>query len=310
MSVSEIVATDDGQYLYVGADGSNSVVRIDLATQSVDITFSLGGNHTRDLHILPGQPEAIAVAKNNWGGVEIYDKGVRRPRGDQWNNQIEVNGDGTMLFGFSSDVSSYDIKQYNISANGLQFVGATDYLVGGGDFEWADDKLFFDSGQMLDALTLTLIGSFSRPFASEVIPLPGTNRVAYISDEADTIQVFNVTTQQRIANIQVPGWPWAHRGIAFGDDGIAFVDDDEKVYIVRSDLISGVTRHDIMANDSDPEDDPLTLALVETTQHGTLDLHVDGTFTYEPDPEFLWRRFVHLHGQRWPVRLQHGHRQD
>jgi VCBS repeat-containing protein len=42
----------------------------------------------------------------------------------------------------------------------------------------------------------------------------------------------------------------------------------------------------VLANDSDPDGDPLTAALVQGPAHGTLALDPDGSFTYTPDPAF------------------------
>ena len=284
----ELVITDDGQFMYVGADGANSIVRVDLATRSIDITIPLGSNYAQDIHTVPNQSDSIAVVKNNWGGLEIFKNDTRRIQGDRWNNQIEFNDDGTVLFGFTSDVSSFDIKRYDVSPLGLHIdsqVAWIDGIVFNETFDYANDKLFFSGGTVLSASSLAKIGHINRPFGAEVVPIPGPERVAVLTDQADTIRIVDMNTLTLIDQIRVPGVPWAHHGIHFGDDGLAFVDNN-RVYIVQSDLVSGVTRHDIMANDLDPEDDPITATLVESTQHGTLNLNEDGTFTYVPEPDF------------------------
>jgi RHS repeat-associated protein len=43
----------------------------------------------------------------------------------------------------------------------------------------------------------------------------------------------------------------------------------------------------VLANDSDPDNDALTAALVEGTTHGDLDLNADGSFSYTPDVGFI-----------------------
>jgi hypothetical protein len=42
----------------------------------------------------------------------------------------------------------------------------------------------------------------------------------------------------------------------------------------------------LTANDEDADDDPLTVLLVQPPQHGQLDWHADGSFTYQPDSQF------------------------
>lgn len=43
----------------------------------------------------------------------------------------------------------------------------------------------------------------------------------------------------------------------------------------------------VLANDSDPEGDPLSAALVSGPAHGTVNLNADGSFTYTPNENFV-----------------------
>jgi hypothetical protein len=42
----------------------------------------------------------------------------------------------------------------------------------------------------------------------------------------------------------------------------------------------------VLANDTDPEGDPLTAGLASNVSNGTLTLNADGSFTYTPNPGF------------------------
>lgn len=62
--------------------------------------------------------------------------------------------------------------------------------------------------------------------------------------------------------------------------------DDQ--YLLAEDAVLNVEAVDgVLANDTDPEADPLTATVLSTTTHGTLELNPDGSFTYTPNAEYF-----------------------
>ena len=58
-------------------------------------------------------------------------------------------------------------------------------------------------------------------------------------------------------------------------------------YEVVANAATGVdVSNGVLANDSDPEQDPLQATLVADVAHGTLTLSADGSFTYKPNPAY------------------------
>ncbi len=57
-------------------------------------------------------------------------------------------------------------------------------------------------------------------------------------------------------------------------------------YSTAEDTALTVAAPGVLTNDTDPDNDPLTAALVAGPQHGTLDLRPDGSFTYTPDADY------------------------
>jgi VCBS repeat-containing protein len=58
-------------------------------------------------------------------------------------------------------------------------------------------------------------------------------------------------------------------------------------YNVNEDELLSVPEPGVLANDSDVDSGSLSVALVETVKHGTLDLSANGSFTYTPDENFF-----------------------
>ncbi|HXG10152.1 MAG TPA: cadherin-like domain-containing protein [Gemmataceae bacterium] len=54
-------------------------------------------------------------------------------------------------------------------------------------------------------------------------------------------------------------------------------------YTVDEDTPLQVNAPGVLGNDSDPDDDPLTAALVSGPSHGALTFNSDGSFTYTPN---------------------------
>lgn len=61
---------------------------------------------------------------------------------------------------------------------------------------------------------------------------------------------------------------------------------DDPNYVTLEDVILNEAAPGVLGNDTDAENDPLTAALDSTTSNGSLTLNADGSFDYDPDPNF------------------------
>ncbi len=57
--------------------------------------------------------------------------------------------------------------------------------------------------------------------------------------------------------------------------------------IAEDNVLTVAAANGVLANDSDPDGDPLAAALVTNPTNGSLTLNEDGSFTYTPDPDFF-----------------------
>jgi len=87
-----ISISDDGQFLYIGLDGSSSVQRFTLPSLAPDIRYSLGANRFDGpyfalyLQVAPGAPRTTAVTSGIFNlspaaasGISIFDDDAMRP---------------------------------------------------------------------------------------------------------------------------------------------------------------------------------------------------------------------------------------
>jgi VCBS repeat-containing protein len=60
----------------------------------------------------------------------------------------------------------------------------------------------------------------------------------------------------------------------------------DDAYKTNEDTVLNIAAPGVLGNDSDPDGDPLTAALLTGPAHGTLAINADGSFTYTPDKDY------------------------
>src|SRR4029078_3439193 len=85
---SKMAISDNGQYIYVSLDGSGTVRRFNVQSQTLGIQLPLGNSSfsgpfvPRDLAVQPGSPGTVAVQRSTLDqsnqGIAIFDEDVQR----------------------------------------------------------------------------------------------------------------------------------------------------------------------------------------------------------------------------------------
>ena len=260
----KLALSDDGQFLYVGLNGSASVARYAVATMTLEQTFSLGtfaiGGIADDIQVQPGSPLVVAVAQvlpNGAGfGVAIYDNGVERPN--------TVNGIGVRVnhLQFSQSPSTLyatdsvgNFRRLSVTSSGVSQVDVLSSNLLPGDTK----SMVFDAG--LVYLSYGVIvnptptpPAVTQPFVIPPLDQPRTlfmvrpdssvGRVLCIGSPNITnlqtrLYSFDQATQQLIGWIDLDaaqGTPI--RLIRWGTNGLALNSDHIPVLIIRSTLVS------------------------------------------------------------------------
>ncbi len=254
---TRVEVSDDGQFLYVAADGGRRVVRLRLPGLEADLDFALGEpNLVEDMAIRPGHPRTVAIAMYQAGispretGVRIYDDAVARPL-TGIGNRIEWGESSDLLYGLHVTATGFGATRQQLESNGivaLEWVPAADGF--DNDFHSIGDRLYADFGQAFDlasqhsepgfpflgsrgATVVTADPSLARAFA--VMPVSG--RLWAMSYDLETLNPLNslpvaneATTVARLAR--------------WGSDGLAFL-RGQALTLVRGDLVPSAEATDI-----------------------------------------------------------------
>jgi VCBS repeat-containing protein len=120
-----------------------------------------------------------------------------------------------------------------------------------------------------------------------------SNRLAEISPpnpsikpEPDSKRPISLLQSLQFDSITVPGVTARYDLARFGDDGLFFRVNGDRIVFLRGDVVSGNTLRGVLRGDSVPDQGVVSAVLAEDVQHGTLVLNANGTFTYTPDADF------------------------
>lgn len=260
---NRLALSDDNSTLYVGLDSPNFVRKVDVATMTPGAQFSLGIDQSFgplraiDIRVLPGNPNAVAVAmavsniSPAESGVAIFDDGVKRANSlpKYPNGQIDTlafSDDGSSLFGFTKD-SAVGISKSSVDAGGVNFVSVSKYLVStyfGTEMRHASGRLYFSDGSVIDDATVLPVGkanlSSSNGF-SDVLPLPQIGKIVYLQPASGSpiLQFYSSANFLKSGEIDL-AWTGGYRAyslVRWGLDGLAFRTDNGHIILLRTSLL-------------------------------------------------------------------------
>lgn len=174
--------TSDGNYLYIGLSGANSLAQFDLLHQSLKATVPLsytqqggspGSVAATWLAAMPGSDSTLAVDITNiWGNIGILDisgsVGTFRPNVSGIYSGVDpVFADSSHLYAFDSQTSGAEFYRYTVDANGLTLVdGTTLDGMGGfnGSIQVEDGLVYGAGGGIVNPLTTPPSQIASLPF--------------------------------------------------------------------------------------------------------------------------------------------------
>ncbi|MFO0913167.1 MAG: Ig-like domain-containing protein [Pirellulales bacterium] len=293
----QIDVSDDGKYLYVGVDAANGFRRVDLDTGVVSDLVSLGADlRVDDIKAQPGHPDTVMVSLARNGvsprlaGISIYDNLIKRPSVivPNLNNQFDFNDDGTQAAGILGELSSRPIRV--VKENGQQWneVKYREYFIPGnpeGEMQFTGNHIFFDSGQVLSAPNLDIVGQL--PYGGSV---EDTSLKRFFTISGNQLVITDTQTMAEQVRYTISGLPATQeikRVFRMGTDGLAVRTSGNQLFLFRTDLINQQVRpRGVLSNDGLNNGLPPLLRVSSPPANGTVTLQPDGSFIYEPKPNF------------------------
>ena len=245
--------SDDGNTMYVGLNGPHSVRRVAMHTVTPGLEFPLGQGtngpkDAYDIDVLPGDPNAVAISYGNssysYDGSDIFDNGIKRPQHAQSAGSILIASPDTAYIG------EYYVSKYGIAESGFSLQQSFS-TTSGGESELVGDLLYTSEGAVVDLNTLGFTGSFTgvgfRPGLTVDVP---NNRIYFLANRSAgtpfwEILAYRLDNFLPIGGIPLPGvalsvpYPESpHRLIRWGTNGLAFHDNNDKIYFIQTDLVS------------------------------------------------------------------------
>jgi hypothetical protein len=252
--------SDDGQFLYVGLNGSATIKQFIITTQTSGLEFALGSDsffgpyYAEDIETLPGDASAIAVSLKYTGvtprhaGVSIYDNGIPRSNvtpGHTGSNVIEFGSSATTLYGYNNETTEFGFREMLVDANGLTVVDVSQNLISGfADIKYDGGRIYSTTASVIDPITKTIIGTF--PIDTLYAPAPvapdsSVGRVFFLATGTNnvwTLQAFDINNFNLVGSLGISGVNgYATSLIRWGNNGLAFRTDQNQVFLIETTLV-------------------------------------------------------------------------
>lgn len=245
----KLALSADGQFLYVALNGAAAVRRVQLASLTAGLQFSLGADpffgpyRVEDMEVLSSDPGAVAVSRMNAGfsprhaGVAIYDEGVKLP--DETprhtgSNVIEFGSSATRLYGYNNETTEFGFRRMTVGSSGVSTVDVAGGVISGFgvDIEFDGGKVYATNGAVIDPEARTLLGTYQVSSAGPVEPDAAHGKVYFVSSgELSEFDEAMFTLRQSFPIAGMTGTPSSLVNIGRSD--LAFRTSGDQIFLVH-----------------------------------------------------------------------------
>lgn len=309
-----LAVSKDEKRLYAAGYYDSYVHRVDLdswtATGSIPLESANGSFEARDIHVLEGHDDLIAVG-SDYNGVTIFKDGLPLPdaTGIYSGSLVEPSSDPSIIYALNTAHSGAELLKIGVSESGAEILSSKRALLGDYNYYMKSDGdlIYGSSGTAVRGDLMSVDGTFAimsirndgnwySGFEWDVEPEVGRQRVyfngaraLYSFDSASHLLVRSVPLLDEndyAATQSLERW---------GDDGFALRISDGSLLIGRSDIVPQTGPYDIdllvdQANGEviDVADLPITISGKAFAGQGIQSVHVNGIEASTTDDFATW----------------------
>ncbi|HET7216142.1 MAG TPA: IPT/TIG domain-containing protein [Terriglobia bacterium] len=250
---NRMAETSDGNYLYIGLDGSKSLTRVDLTSMTQGAVYPLTIGSTtqiaaRDLAVAPNNDNLLAIDTGSFNGIGLFDisgsTGTFRTNltGPYTGSNLTF-ANGTTLYSYDSDTSGAEFNIWTVTSTGLTLNNNTGYTLNGiggfsGSYQLANGLVYGFGGGVADPSTAppTQLGQFAVDSAmgsgqsvegTGIAPAPSFGRVFILGEtlagSANPVLLsYDSNTYTQVSAQQFTGFPQGQDLTRWGRDGLAW----------------------------------------------------------------------------------------
>ena len=255
---SQLAISDSGEYLFVALSGLPGVVRVHLPTRTVGTPFTLGApdpvagaRMVGDMAVLPGNPDAVAVARHfadnffHHAGVAVYDLGVPRPTTTSdapGSNYISFGATAARLYGFTNQNGLGTFNRLDVAPSGVTVVDATPNLSGSfiDDMKFFGGRVFTARGRVIDPEARTLVATLPNVGFSYALE-PTAEALYFVTvglGHTWELRAFDPATLALTLNGPIPGAPNLPSDmVVAGPNRLAIASGGRDVYLIAPTLL-------------------------------------------------------------------------
>lgn len=244
-----IALSGNGRYLYVALSEIPYLCRVDLeasppAVVKVPLVVNEEGDHgfAEDLEVLEGDGKSVLVSVHgSYENTVVIDDLTPRPMGNvrHRTDRIAPTATPDVFIGLNSQgFSENGLSRLQVTPQGLTPLSYSPLFFGAPQHVLADgDLLFTTNARLVNSTTLNLEMSWEGKYATPC--LDRAHDRAYMVEDNEVLS-FDIVTGLTGPSLTLPRPPpsspssnWALSCTRWGPDGMAILDDDGKLYILR-----------------------------------------------------------------------------